>query len=212
MFTNAKQQSIFAILFIILICAPFLTANHRLKQPFAWMEVHADQGFDPIQSGQCVMPLGVTQFLSSALHFFIMSDSAIAQVEDESTQKPQINQQASMLARKRVRDFNSLSWLGASLLALFLYFLMMLLVPRRIPSSWKWVLSPLISSLLIASIAAWYENEQLTRYCGEESGWRLDTFLKVFLINWIIVFLIFLVWAIVNYVRQGNRSKALKTQ
>jgi hypothetical protein len=116
-----------------------------------------------------------------------------------------------MRARKNAREFSyNFSWAVALVLAIVIYLLMMLLFARRLPSSWKWFMSPFLGCLLVASVAAYYENYQLTHYCGEESIWRVNTLSQVFLINLVIVLAIFSAWLAINYFRKINRLKRLK--
>src|ERR1041384_5906867 len=55
-----------------------------------------------------------------------------------------------MSARARVRNYERISSLVAAALALLIYYLWLLLAPRFLPSIGKWLISPLLASLLVA--------------------------------------------------------------
>src|SRR2546430_332755 len=91
------------------------------------------------------------------------------------------------------------------LLSVFSRQMTKLLIPKRMRASWKWFLSPIVAALFTASLVAYVEDYQFTHYCSQVSDWRIDTLGKLFLINWIIVLIVFTAWAAVRYVREGRR-------
>jgi hypothetical protein len=162
-------------------------------------------------------PVHVTAYLSPK--FTPVFSSALLYLQLEQTgNSPSVELQASesfekcMRARARIRGFINSSWIPAGVFAVFLYFLMMLRIARRLPSSWKWFLSPILASLFVGSLVAYTENYQLTRSCGELDTWRLDTLGKVFLVDWVIIFVVFSAWAFVSYLRTTRRLRAIKSQ
>lgn len=117
-----------------------------------------------------------------------------------------------MRARARVRNYERISWVVAAALALLIYSLWLLLAPRFLPSGGKWLISPLLASLLVAVLVAAFENSLLTGACEEPSGWRFDTMSTIFLMNWLFfVLLIFIALAVLKYLRLRKRMAALKT-
>jgi hypothetical protein len=144
----------------------------------------------------------------------ILYGLAYWQVESGPTATIQIDTAGldCMNARARTRSFSGFSWVLTLVIALFLYLLLMLFIAKRVPSSWKWFLSPILAALFVASVVAYFENYQMTHYCNVGDEWRIDTLGKTFLGNWIIVLIVFAAWAAVRYVREGNRLKTLKSQ
>jgi hypothetical protein len=117
-----------------------------------------------------------------------------------------------MRARARVRNYGRISWLVATAFALLIYYLWLLLAPRFLPSGGKWLISPILASLLVAVLVAAFENSQLTSACDEPSVWRFDTIAMIFLMNWLFfVLLIFIALAGLRYFRLRKRMVALKT-
>src|SRR5689334_3934622 len=117
-----------------------------------------------------------------------------------------------MRARARVRGYERISWLVAAGLALLIYYLWLSLAPRFLPSIGKWLISPLLASLLVAVLVAGFENSLLTSACEESSGWRFDTMSTIFLMNWLFfVLLIFIALAVLKYFRLRKRMAALRT-
>jgi|SRR5215213_2041173 len=117
-----------------------------------------------------------------------------------------------MRARARVRNYGRMSWLVAAAFALLIYYLWLLLAPRFLSSGGKWLISPILASLLVAVLVAAFENSQLTSACEEPSVWRFDTMSTIFLMNWLFfVLLIFIALAALRYFRLRKRMAALKT-
>lgn len=117
-----------------------------------------------------------------------------------------------MRARARVRNYERISSMVAAALALLIYYLWLLLAPRVLSSGGKWLISPMLSSLLVAVLVAAFENSQLTSTCEEASGWRFDTISAIFLMNWLFfVLLIFIALAVLKYFRLRKRMAALRT-
>ncbi|HJP93380.1 MAG TPA: hypothetical protein VJ875_15590 [Pyrinomonadaceae bacterium] len=117
-----------------------------------------------------------------------------------------------MRARARVRNYERVSWLAATALALLIYYGWLLLAPRFLSSGGKWLISPILASLLVAVLVAAFENSQLTQACEEPSGWRFDAMSTIFLMNWLFfVLLIFIAFAVLRYFRLRRRMAALKT-
>ena len=117
-----------------------------------------------------------------------------------------------MAAKARARSFSRMSWIAATVLAFLIYYLWLLLLPRFLSSGGKWLISPILASLVVAGLVAAIENSYLTQACEEPSGWRFDTMSTIFLINWLfVVLLIFSALAGLRYFRLRRRMAALKT-
>lgn len=116
-----------------------------------------------------------------------------------------------MRARSRARNYGRWSWLAAAALALLIYTAWLFLAPRFLPSGGKWLISPILASLLVAVSVAVLENSLLTEGCGEPSGWRFDTMSTTFLMNWLFfVLLIFIALAGLRYFLLRRRMNALR--
>ena len=133
--------------------------------------------------------------------------SEAARQEEENRRK----EVECMRARQRVRELRTVTWLGAVPGALVIYWFLMLSAARRLAAALKWLLSPILGCLLVATLMVWFENDQLGRACQESGGLRIDTFLITFIRDYCVAQgLFFGGWGLVNYFRQHRRFETLK--
>jgi hypothetical protein len=104
-----------------------------------------------------------------------------------------------MQAQKSVRTFNNFSFLLALVVSFLFYTLWLFVGPRLGPPMVKWAISPLLASLIIATIMAYYAQVQSVESCGMPDVFPVDIFARNFLFNWAICGGIFLVWCLIRF-------------
>lgn len=104
-----------------------------------------------------------------------------------------------MQAQKSVRTISNFSFLLTLVVSFLFYTLWLFLAPRLGPPMVKWAISPLLASLLIAVITAYYAQIQNVESCGLPQVFPVDIFAKNFLFDWAICGGIFLVWCLIRF-------------
>jgi hypothetical protein len=144
--------------------------------------------------------------LNSLAFLILQVDRDLSGPSDLSASNTQEN---CINVKERVRNFTNYSCVAALVLAIALYALAMMVFPKSIPPSLKWLAAPVVSALIVSAIVANFAGYQLARSCVDESNsFRIDTFTITAVSNTVVVLVLFSVWSAYLYHRRNKRLRA----